>query len=145
MQDILDVERLLVAINNIFHYCRRMDGENLAKILETLRGRYDYSHLPETVPIDKFPRRDDLVSILTAFRNDEMQHAIEQIMQMHKNVMQLRGGAPWVEVETDNHVRVRIKSETVELLSQSAIDQSWDYDYFLGSFLKIARNHIRMS
>ena len=145
LQDILDVERLLVAINNIFHYCRRMDGESLAKILDTLRGRYNYSHLPETIPKDNFPRRNYLVSILTAFRNDEMQHAIEQIMQMHKKVMQLRSGAPWVEVEADNHVRVRIKSETIELRSQSEIERSWDYDYFLGSFLNIARNHIRMS
>jgi hypothetical protein len=57
MHDIIDTERLLVAVNNIFHYCRRKDGENLSEVLKTLDGRYDYSQLPETLPEDPFLRR----------------------------------------------------------------------------------------
>jgi hypothetical protein len=56
--------------------------------------------------------------------------------------MQHRSGAPWVEVEPGNTLRVKVKSEKAELKSQQDIEQRWDYDYFLGSFLNIAKQHI---
>ncbi len=145
MHDIIDTERLLVAANNLFHYCRRKDGESLAEILETLDHRYHYSHLPKTLPEDNFPRREQLLSILGALRNDEMPRVINEILQLNKDVMQQRSGAPWVEVESGNTLRVKVKSEKAELGSQSDIEQRWDYDYFLGSFLNIARHHIGTS
>ena len=144
MRDITDTERLLVAVNNIFHYCRRKDGENLADVLKILDGRYDYLHLPETLPEDSFPRRDQLLSILAAFRSNELPRVITEILQLNKEVMQHRSGAPWVEVEPGNTLRVKVKSEKAELKSQQDIEQRWDYDYFLGSFLNIAKQHIGM-
>jgi hypothetical protein len=142
MHDIIDTERLLVAVNNIFHYCRRKDGENLSEVLKTLDGRYDYSQLPETLPEDNFPRREQLLSILAAFRGNEMPRAITEVLHLNKEVMQHRSGAPWVEVEPGNTLRVKVKSEKAELKSQQDIEQRWDYDYFLGSFLNIAKQHI---
>lgn len=142
LHDIIGIERLLVAVNNIFHYCRRKDGEKLDEIIKTLKGRYHYLHLPETLPEDGFPRREQLMSILTAFRNDEMSRGINEIMQLNKEVMQQRSGAPWVEVEHGQSLLVRVKSEKAELKSQDDIEQQWDYDYFIGSFLNIARQHI---
>ncbi len=142
LNDIIVVERLLVAANNIFHYCRRKDGESLAKILENLKGRYQYLHLPETLLDEDFPRREQLISILAAFRNDDMVRVIDGILQLNKEVMQHRSGAPWVEVESGKTIRVRVKSEKSELKSQSEIETQWDYDYFMGSFLNISVEHL---
>ena len=142
MHDITATERLLVAANNLFHYCRRKDGEALAEILKTLDGRYHYSHFPATLPEGNFARRDQLLSILTAFRGNEMSRVIKEILQLNKEVMQQRSGAPWVEVEPGDTLRVKVKSEKAELRSQLDIEQQWDYDYFLGSYLNIARQHI---
>lgn len=146
MHDIVATERLLVSVNNIFHYCRRKDGASLAEIVDELgKKKYSYAHLPETLPEDKFPRREQLLSIIEALHNDEMPRAINEILQLNKEVMQQRSGAPWVEVEPGNTLRVKVKSEKAELRSQSYIEQRWDYDYFLGSFLNIARHHIGTS
>lgn len=146
MHDIVATERLLVSANNIFHYSRRKDGASLAEIVDELgKKKYSYAHLPETLPDDNFPRREQLLSILEALHNDEMPRAINELLQLNKEVMQQRSGAPWVEVETGNTLRVKVKSEKAELRSQSDIEQRWDYDYFLGSFLNIARHHIGTS
>ena len=54
--------------------------------------------------------------------------------------MEQRGGAPWVEIEAGDTLRVRVQSETSELRSQAALETDWDYDYFLGSFIRVARD-----
>ena len=142
LEDIRQVERLLVASNNLFHYCRRKDGEGLAKIQEMLAGRYQFSHLPSSLPADEFPRKILMVSILEAFRNDDIERVIKELINLNKEVMHQRSGAPWVEVESGDKLRVKIKSERAELAEQENIENRWDYDYFLGSFLRIARNHL---
>ena len=142
IHDIMAIERLLVASNNIFHYCRRKDGEHLDDLLKTLEGRYQYAHLPERLPEGGFSKREQLSAILVAFRNEDLPHLINLLLQLNKEVMQQRSGAPWVELESGNTLRVKVKSEKAELGSQSDIEQRWDYDYFLGSFLNIARLHL---
>ncbi|MBL3528892.1 MAG: hypothetical protein JMN27_15075 [gamma proteobacterium endosymbiont of Lamellibrachia anaximandri] len=142
LHDIMDIERLLVAANNLFHYCRRKDGEHLDEILEKLDGRYHYSHLPDRLPEDSFPRREQLLSIFSAFHNDEVKRVISEILQLNKEVMQQRSGAPWVEIESGKTLRVKVKSEKATLRKQEDIELQWDYDYFLGSFLNIASHHL---
>lgn len=142
LEDILRVERLLVACNNLFHYCRRKDGEQLAEIQKTLSYRYRYSYLPKSLPEGKYSRRDLMVSILEAFHENDVLRAIKELINLNKEVMKQRSGAPWVEVESGNTLRVKIKSERAELAEQESLENRWDYDYFLGSYLRIARNHL---
>ena len=142
LEDIQQVERLLVACNNLFRYCRRKDGEKLANIQETLVNRYTYSHLPDSLPEDNFPRKSRVARILEAFHNNDVLRAIKELINLNKEVMQDRSGAPWVEIESGDKLRVKIKSERAELAEQKDIETHWNYDYFLGSFLRIARNHL---
>jgi hypothetical protein len=145
LRDIMAIERLLVASNNIFHYCRRKDGERLDVLLKTLEGRYQYTHLPERLPEGNFSRREQLSAILAAFREDNGAQLISLLLQLNKDVMQQRSGAPWVELEPGNTLRVKVKGEKAELATQADIEQRWDYDYFLGSFLNIAKLHLGSS
>jgi len=55
-------------------------------------------------------------------------------------VMEQRGGAPWVEIEKGDSLRVRVPSELAELRSQSSLQKDWDYDYFVESFMYIAND-----
>lgn len=141
LNDIIETERLLVATNNIFNYCRRKDGGSLSEILSTLDARYVYAHLPAALPGGNFPRRQALANILSAFQQKDTSRLIKEIFSLNKEVMMDRSGAPWVEVEGGKTLRVKVKSEKAELAGQQEIEQRWDYEYFLGSFLRIARNH----
>lgn len=142
LHDIMAVERVLVAANNIFHYCRRKDGESIDSILDVLNGRYSYAYLPQALPETDFPRRDTLRIILEAFQQNDARRVVTELLLLNKAVMQQRSGAPWVELETGDTLRVRVKSEKAELREQEELEQSWDYDYFIGSFIRIAQQHV---
>jgi hypothetical protein len=138
LTEIESVERLLVAANNIFHYCRRKDGESVAALLKSLAGRYNYSHLPDNIEFKNIPRADLLTSILAALHANEIGDALTNILELNRVVMDQRGGAPWVEIENGKTLRVRVESETSELRDQQYLEKGWDYDYFLGSFIHMA-------
>ena len=142
LRDILEIERVLVAANNLFHYCRRKDGEPLTTLLATLKDRYVYSYLPEDLPSSTFPRKAALEAILQAFRENDASRALTKILELNRVVMAQRNGAPWVETEVNRTLRVRVKSELAELCDQASLEQDWDYDYFLGSYLAIARQQL---
>ena len=147
LRDIVAMERVLVAANNVFHYCRRKNGEKLDSILVALAGRnYNYSHLPDTLPTGNFPRRSQIECILQAFKteNKKAETVIEEIIRLNRNVMQQRNGAPWLEIDSGG-LRVKVESEKAELRSQENLETHWDHDYFLGSYLNIARNYFTES
>ena len=141
LNDVILTERILVATNNVFNYCRRKDGAYLSEIMDKLDSHYVYAHLPDKLPGDSFPRRQSLERILSAFRHDDPSILINEVFSLNKEVMKHRSGAPWVEIEGGKTLRVKVRSEKAELRKQEEIEQRWDYDYFLGSFLHIARNH----
>ena len=144
LNGIMGIERLLVAANNLFHYCRRKDGERLEIVIAKIRERdYSYAHLPSPEVILLLDRQHSrgaaLLDILRALRANDHHRTLRLILQLNRHVMNQRGGAPWVEIEGSDSLRVRVKSERAELHSQAYINTHWDYDYFLGSFLQIAK------
>lgn len=140
--DIINIEKVLVASNNIFHYCRRKDGASVEGIISLIKDKYDYSHLPKELPSSVFPRREQMSNILKALNKNDNSTLILLLLDLNKEVMQKRNGAPWLEIESGNTVRVKVKSETSELRSQKDIEEKWDYDYFFGSFLSIAKQQL---
>jgi len=138
LTDIESVERILVAANNLFHYCRRKDGEPLQNIIDTLDQRYSYFHLPTDIDLSGVPRADLILTIRNALQDNDTAEAIWKVLELNRVVMAQRGGAPWVELESDNTLRVRVQSETAELHDQIELESSWDYEYFLTSFIRIA-------
>jgi hypothetical protein len=142
LDDIFSVERVLVSANNLFRYCRRNDGERTGTVLGKIKNRYRYAFLPKALPKEKFPYREGVARILDAFRTGNDTHALEALLALNRDVMKQRGGAPWVERDPDDRLRVKIKTERAQLASQADLEQSWDYDYFLGSYLAMARRQL---
>jgi hypothetical protein len=138
LADIESVERILVAANNLFHYCRRKDGQPLEDILDTLAQRYSYVHLPTYIDLSGVPRADLILTIRNALQANDTAEAIRKVLELNRVVMAQRGGAPWVELESDNTLRVRVQSETAALRDQNELESGWDYEYFLTSFIRIA-------
>lgn len=140
LENIEAVERILVAANNIFNYCRLQDGKPLSTVMDGIGDRYHYLHLPTELDLTLVPRGDLVQSISVALRNNDIEMAIERILELNKVVMEQRSGAPWVELEPSRQLRVRVPTETYALLHQEELEVRWDYEYFISSFLRIA-NH----
>jgi hypothetical protein len=132
------MERLLVAANNLFHYCRRKDGAHIDSIVTALEGRYDYTHFSENLDLDGVPKAELLLSIHNALLRQDNREAVSRILELNKIVMEQRGGAPWVELERNSTLRVRVPYEKAELREQPELTAAWDYEYFISSYMKIA-------
>ena len=148
LSDIESVERLLVAINNLFRYCQRKNGAELSEVIKEIsKKKYDYAKLPEPKQLEVVPNKEKLKAILSdlrAIRNDlvnnNVEQAIRKILELNKDVMGDRGSSPWVEIQENKTLLVRVPDETAELLKQKELDARWDNSYFLYSYLNVARN-----
>lgn len=142
LKKIQTIERVLVTINNLFHYCRRKDGVSLDDILSTLEDHYQYHFLPEKLPVDDFPWKTEINEILIALQQNNNKSAIQSIFSLNKKVMMQRNGAPWIELEPNKVLRVKMKSEKATLKSQEKLESAWDYGYFMESFLAISSKQL---
>ena len=79
-----------------------------------------------------------LETIRTTLLAGDNKKALIAIFDLNKRVMEQRGGAPWVELEPDQCLRVRVPSEICELCTQEQLIRNWDYEYFFTSYLNIA-------
>ncbi|GJL84049.1 MAG: hypothetical protein DHS20C01_36830 [marine bacterium B5-7] len=145
------VERVLVAANNIFNYCRRKDGAMVAEIVSELEQRYSYSHLSDGLSFEGLrdvlgvQRVDILQRLLQALRNHNQYEAVMALLELNRIVMELRGGCPWVELESGSTLRVKVPNETAALLDQVELESQWDYDYFIASYINIASQGLGLS
>lgn len=145
------VERVLVAANNIFNYCRRKDGAMVTEIVSELEQRYSYSHLSESFSFEGLrdvlgvQRVDILQRLLQALKNHNQHEAVMALLELNRIVMELRGGCPWVELENGSTLRVKVPNETAALLDQAGLESQWDYDYFIASYINIASQGLGLS
>ena len=151
LMEIERVERLLVAANNIFNYCRGKDGATVADLVSRLEQRYSYGHLSEAISFDNLrdvlgvQRVDLLRRLLDVLRSHNHREAVVALLELNRVVMELRGGCPWVELENGSTLRVKVPSETATLVEQSEMESMWDYDYFIASYINIASQGLGLS
>lgn len=144
LSDIESVERLLVAINNLFYYCQCKDGVKLSEVAEKIRNKnYDYTNLPESDQLKESLYREKLKPIRNDLVNNNVEQAIAKILELNKCVMDRKKRVPWIEIDKDKAgwLKVRRKPEKdYELLDPKRLQTQWDNKYFLDSYLAVARN-----
>lgn len=142
LDEIQRVERVLVAANNVFYYLLTQDHRPVSSIVEQLESQaYDYEHLPETLP-QGMTRRNALCEINDNLKADNHWGTVRAVIKLNADVMKARGGAPWVTFDGGDILNVKVKSETAVLRPQKALLGDWDYDYFLGSYFRIAKANL---
>lgn len=142
LDEIQRVERILVAANNVFYYLLTQDHRPVSTVVEQIESQaYDYAHLPETLPRG-MTRRNSLCEINDNLRVGNHWGAVKAVIKLNADVMKARGGAPWVTCDSGDILNVKVKSETAVLRSQKALQEDWDYDYFLGSYFRIAKSNL---
>lgn len=139
LADIMDIERLLVTANTLFDYCRREDGKPLENIADKINNTYDFGFIPPGPHLEACPYAEDLRSLRQHLKGGQTSQALRTLLALNKKIMEGRGGAPWVEENSDGTLRVRVNSETGSLVPQGKLELSWHYNYFLDSFARIAR------
>ncbi len=143
LSDISQVERVLVALNHIFHYCRINDGKSLDDINQNLLDQdYQFEHLPAQLPSLDVQNKDKIQQALNSLRAHDYRSVILKVAELNKKVMLDRQGAPWLEIDGKGIIKVRMKQEKFKLFKQPDLLGHWDYDYFLGSFLFISKNYL---
>jgi hypothetical protein len=143
LADIAEVERVLVALNHVFHYCRTNDGKHIDDINQNLlEQNYQFEHLPAQLPSLDVHNKDKIQDALNSLREHDFKSVIHKVAELNKKVMVDRQGAPWIEVDGKKAIKVRMKLEKFKLFKQSDLLERWDYDYFIGSFLDISRNYL---
>ncbi len=151
LTEIERVERILVAANNIFNYCRRKDGARVDEIVSELGQHYSYRHLSDRFSFEDLrnvlgvQRLGILQRLLQALRNHNQYEAVKSLLELNRIVMELRGGCPWIELENDRTLRVKVPNETATLLDQGELESRWDYDYFIASYINIASQGLGLS
>ena len=143
------IERVLVAANTIFNYCRRKDGARIDSIAKELR-RYSFRHLYENISFEDLrgflgTRRVDIMQrFFQALKTHDQEMAVREVLDLNRLVMELRGGCPWVELENGITLRVKVASEIAELPDQDNLEKRWDYDYFIASYISIASQGLQL-
>ena len=141
LNDIESVERLLVAMNNLFRYCQRKNGVELSEVIKEINTKkYDYAKLPEPDQLKESHYGEKLAAIRNDLSDNNVDQVVTKILELNEHVMKDRGGAPWVEIEKNKTLLVRVPDETAELLDKKELQIRWDYSYFLYSYLAIAKN-----
>lgn len=138
LSDIESLERLLVSSNILFDYCRRKDGKSLNALAANVDARIRFDFVPASPSLSGCRYRSDLEAIRSALRAGQTKEALVALFELNCHVMRDRGGAPWIELDDREQVRVRINSEVSELCSQKEFETKWHYSYFLESFARIA-------
>lgn len=142
LNDIQQVERVLVAANNLFYYLLTQDHQPMSEVLKGLvTTEYQYDHLPDDLPRG-MARRDALCEINRNLKAGNHREAVLALIRLNADVMKARGGAPWVSCENGDVLNVKVKSETAALCRKDELLSRWDYDYFLGSYLSIAKANL---
>jgi hypothetical protein len=145
LEQISVIEQVLVVMNHLFHYCRGKNGVSLDDIEENLAEKhYDFTYLPEVLPAATFANKGLIEKATHSLRLGQYREAIQTIAELNKKVMFDRQGPPWLEIENSSQLKVRVSNEKAKLLSNEELLERWDYDYFLGSFLSIARKYLGM-
>jgi phospholipid N-methyltransferase len=148
LENIERVERVLVALNHVFHFCRINDGKPVVEVAEKLNKKgYCFDSLLSALPLldgsgKEVPNADLINQAITALKDNNYRLLINKLAQLNKKVMLDRKGVAWIEIDAKNNIKVRVKLEKFKLLGHEKLLVRWDYDYFLGSFLSISKSYL---
>jgi hypothetical protein len=144
-QRIKSTEAIIGLCEWVFDACRLRSegGENLSKASKWAQNHgYDELWLSKLRDING-PQDPDLQRYrdIALSSQDSFVTLAVALIQRHKNIMLQRKGSPWVELLDDQtlHVRETCSEPSLPSLAETSSGVRWRYDYFLGSWISVAR------
>lgn len=136
-----EMEPVLVVIDTIMSWLQGQGDQTLEAIQKSLTPALSglackNSWLQEA----QLPHRQFLETFFTAINAGNAADAIAAILGQNKTLMQQRGGAAWVELDSKKTLTVRVRNDKSQLPENLAeTSQVWKNTYFLNSFLQVTR------
>lgn len=141
IERIRDIEAVLVLANTLISWLQGQKIARVADLQSVLAPRLkDVTCKESWMQETSLPHRDFLVKLVSAINADNAEDAIAVVLKQNKDVMLQRGGAAWVEIDSQRKVIVRVPNDKAHLPEDlSSFSQAWQNNYFLGSFLSIIK------
>lgn len=144
ISQIQSLEPLLVLAATLMEWLQSPQSRDRASLLDTLQPRLEglsFSNAWQTA--EKLPHRTFLMRLFEAGNAHDADALINCVLEQNRHVMQLRGGAAWLEWQGDV-LRVRVANDRASIPASlsSHCQGKWWNTYFIGSFLQIARQAV---
>lgn len=141
VEKINDIETLLVLANTLISWLQGQKNVRISELQSDLEPRLKgiackTSWQQETA----IPHRAFLDALIFAINKGSAEEVISIVLKQNKNVMLHRGGAAWVEVNSQQSLMVRVPNDKASLPQDLvSYSQKWQNSYFIGSFLNIIK------
>jgi hypothetical protein len=144
IQQIQSLEPLLILAGTLMEWLQGQKGFKRADLLDILQARLEnLAFADDWQQLGGLPHRAFLAHIFKAASDHDAQALINCVLEQNKQVMQQRGGAAWLEWQGDV-LRVRVANDRAVIPDslQKYCHGPWWNNYFIGSFLQIARQAV---
>ena len=140
IEEINDIETLLVIANTVMSWMQGQKNQPVKNLQEILEKRLKGVQCKASKPQKSIPYHEFLNNLLSAINKPSASEVISILAKQNKDVMQSRGGAAWVEIDSQQQLKVRVPNDKADLpVHFVSHSQKWQNSYFMGSFLNIIK------
>lgn len=140
-------EAVLAPTAALFTYLLGLDGMAVMTVVDRIRAEWG-SSVRSVAPQDFRELKAELgggdtataerwLCISDSLAAGEYRELIRLLIHQNAHVMAARGGAPWIEMDSDK-LRVRFRDEHGRLPQQASLGLLWRFPYFLDSLRTVA-------
>jgi len=138
IKDIKQIDKVMLVANKIFDAIRHSnyDGKNIDVFISNLSSiRFPELNLP--VNTKKLRNKVELEKFVDHINSKQYKSAIESLLEINKKIMGERESIPWIEKRKDDSLKIRVK--THDVIEQDESFDGMSYNYFIYSYLSIAK------
>ena len=136
--DIRKIDKVMLVVNKLFNALSHAnnDGQNISQFIKHM----SVLSLPNNLelPAGSFRNKDLLVEFVANINNKNYLIALKAIFKINENVMKDRNSIPWIEVDDSGKLKIRVKTHSV--LTEEEKFDGMAYNYFICSYLNIAKH-----
>ena len=141
MQRIRSLDPLLRFAETVMQWLQGKNNEPVDALESALRPHLQGLSLEQDwLAQTDMPHRAFLMDLLTALSDGDAAAVIRSLLKQNRALMQARGGAAWIELDSTRRLVVRVRNDQPrDLEGMGRTGAGWRFNYFLYSFLSITR------
>jgi len=140
-------EAVLAPTAALFTHLLGLDGKAVTTVVDRIRAEWgsgvrsvatqDFRELKAELGAGDTATAERWLGIADSLAAGEYREVIRLLIEQNAHVMAARGGAPWIELDSDK-LRVRFRDEQGKLPQQATLGLLWRFPYFLDSLRTVS-------